>query len=53
MTTHSVASALTLYRSGTLTIEAAAMAAGCSPEQLHASARAFEPSGGESRGSAD
>ncbi|SNR26059.1 DUF7317 family protein [Halorubrum vacuolatum] len=53
MTTHSVASALTLYRSGTLTIEAAAMVAGCSPEQLHASARPFEPTTGTASGSTD
>ena len=43
MTSKSVSTALTLYRSRTLTLEQAATAGGCTPEQLASSARAFAP----------
>jgi len=43
MTSNSVASALTLYRSGTLTLEQAATVAGCTVPQLEESARPFAP----------
>ncbi|WP_200840285.1 hypothetical protein [Halorubrum sp. JWXQ-INN 858] len=43
MTSHSVTTALTLYRSRTITLEQAATASGCTPEQLRASARAVVP----------
>jgi hypothetical protein len=43
MTSKSVATALTLYRSRTLTLEQAATVGGCSAEQLEESARAFAP----------
>ncbi len=45
MTSNSVASALTLYRSGTLTLEQAATVGGCTVVQLRNSARPFSPSG--------
>lgn len=43
MTSKSVATALTLYRARTLTLEQAATAGGCSTAQLAASARAVAP----------
>jgi len=43
MTSHSVATALTLYRSRTLTLDQAATVGGCSPDQLRASATSFDP----------
>ncbi|WP_199242205.1 MULTISPECIES: DUF7317 family protein [Halorubrum] len=43
MTSKSVSTALTLYRSRTLTLEQAATAGGCSTTQLEESARAFAP----------
>jgi hypothetical protein len=43
MTSTSVATALTLYRSRTLTLEQAATIGGCSVAQLEASAEAFAP----------
>jgi hypothetical protein len=43
MTSKSVATALTLYRARTLTLEQAATAGGCSTEELEESARAFAP----------
>ncbi|MES3161553.1 MAG: hypothetical protein PPP55_08295 [Halorubrum sp.] len=43
MTSKSVATALTLYRSRTLTLEQAATVGGCSTAELEASARAFDP----------
>ncbi len=43
MTSKSVATALTLYRSRTLTLEQAATIGGCSTAQLEESARAFDP----------
>ncbi|MGQ3328679.1 MULTISPECIES: DUF7317 family protein [Halorubrum] len=46
MTSKSVATALTLYRSRTLTLEQAATVGGCSTEQLEESARAFAPTPG-------
>ncbi|GAA0519327.1 hypothetical protein SAMN04488066_10721 [Halorubrum aquaticum] len=48
MTSKSVATALTLYRSRTLTLEQAATAGGCSAAQLEESARAFAPASAES-----
>ena len=48
MTSKSVATALTLYRARTLTLEQAATVGGCSAAQLEESARAFEPVAGES-----
>jgi len=47
MTSKSVSTALTLYRSRTLTLEQAATVGGCSTAQLAESARAFEPVAGE------
>ncbi len=47
MTSKSVATALTLYRSRTLTLEQAATVGGCSTAQLEESARAFAPAPGE------
>ena len=47
MTSKSVATALTLYRSRTLTLEQAATVGGCSTTQLEKSARAFAPAPGE------
>ncbi|MFD1570623.1 DUF7317 family protein [Halorubrum laminariae] len=46
MTSKSVSTALTLYRSRTLTLEQAATIGGCSTAQLEKSARAFAPSTG-------
>ncbi|WP_418280149.1 DUF7317 family protein [Halorubrum sp. DTA98] len=43
MTSHSVATALTLYRSRTITLEQAATASGCSADQIRASARTISP----------
>ena len=43
MTSKSVATALTLYRTRTLTLEQAATVGGCSAAQLEESARAFAP----------
>ncbi|WP_280535504.1 hypothetical protein [Halopenitus sp. POP-27] len=43
MTTHAVATAVTLYRSRTISLEQAATVGGCSPEQLRASARSLAP----------
>ena len=48
MTSKSVATALTLYRTRTLTLEQAATVGGCSTAELEESARAFEPVGSES-----
>ena len=48
MTSKSVATALTLYRARTLTLEQAATVGGCSTAQLEESARAFEPVAGAS-----
>jgi hypothetical protein len=48
MTSKSVATALTLYRARTLTLEQAATVGGCSTTQLEASARAFAPTPGGS-----
>ncbi|ELZ57992.1 MULTISPECIES: DUF7317 family protein [Halorubrum] len=47
MTSKSVSTALTLYRSRTLTLEQAATVGGCSAAQLEESARAFAPTPGE------
>ncbi|WP_198951483.1 MULTISPECIES: DUF7317 family protein [Halorubrum] len=47
MTSKSVATALTLYRARTLTLEQAATVGGCSTTQLEESARAFAPAPGE------
>ena len=47
MTSKSVATALTLYRSRTLTLEQAATVGGCSTAQLEESARAFAPTPGD------
>ncbi|MFC5134282.1 MULTISPECIES: DUF7317 family protein [Haloferacaceae] len=47
MTSKSVATALTLYRARTLTLEQAATVGGCSVAQLEESARAFAPTSGE------
>jgi hypothetical protein len=46
MTSKSVATALTLYRARTLTLEQAATVGGCSTAQLEESARAFAPAAG-------
>ena len=46
MTSKSVATALTLYRSRTLTLEQAATVGGCSTAQIEESARAFAPTAG-------
>ncbi|MFC7186457.1 MULTISPECIES: hypothetical protein [Halorubrum] len=46
MTSKSVATALTLYRARTLTLEQAATVGGCSAAQLEESARAFAPASG-------
>jgi hypothetical protein len=43
MTSKSVATALTLYRARTLTLEQAATIGGCSAEELKESARAYAP----------
>jgi hypothetical protein len=43
MTSKSVATALTLYRARTLTLEQAATIGGCSVSELEASAEAFAP----------
>ncbi|MDZ5811585.1 hypothetical protein U4E84_09540 [Halorubrum sp. AD140] len=43
MTSKSVATALTLYRARTLTLEQAATIGGCSAAQLEESARPFAP----------
>lgn len=43
MTANSVATALTLYRARTLTLEEAATAGGCSEAELRRSARPFTP----------
>ncbi|GAB6879322.1 hypothetical protein JCM17823_15960 [Halorubrum gandharaense] len=43
MTANSVATALTLYRSRTLTLEEAATAGGCTVAELQRSARTFTP----------
>ena len=48
MTSKSVATALTLYRSHTLTLQQAAMVGGCSTAQLEESARAYAPTAGAS-----
>jgi hypothetical protein len=48
MTSKSVATALTLYRSRTLTLQQAATVGGCSTAQLKESARAYAPTGGTS-----
>ncbi|MFC6753336.1 DUF7317 family protein [Halorubrum tibetense] len=50
MTSKSVATALTLYRSRTLTLEQAATVGGCSTAELEASARAFSPLPGHASG---
>jgi len=47
MTSKSVATALTLYRARTLTLEQAATVGGCSTDELEASARAFAPTPSE------
>ncbi|WP_170938267.1 MULTISPECIES: hypothetical protein [unclassified Halorubrum] len=46
MTSKSVATALTLYRARTLTLEQAATVGGCSAAELEESARAFAPAPG-------
>jgi hypothetical protein len=48
MTSKSVATALTLYRSHTLTLQQAATVGGCSTAQLEESARAYAPTAGAS-----
>ena len=47
MTSKSVSTALTLYRSRTLTLEQAATIGGCSPTQLQASARSLSSTPGD------
>jgi hypothetical protein len=47
MTSKSVATALTLYRARTLTLEQAATVGGCSVAQLEESARTLAPTPGE------
>lgn len=49
MTSESVATALTLYRARTLTLEQAATVGGCSTAQLAASARTVAPTAPEPR----
>jgi hypothetical protein len=47
MTSKSVATALTLYRARTLTLEQVATVGGCSTAQFEESAQAFAPAPGE------
>ena len=53
MTSKSVATALTLYRARTLTLEQAATVGGCSAAQLEESARPFAPAPGDADGADD